>query len=101
MYYIRLYSYIVLYVFTLHIVSYFLVILYDYFASVEMFLIAYTVGCSGTVSFSCASRMIVMYTDIKHNINGKLTTENIREFFHMQEYSFQLIPVYNLLQFIA
>ena len=43
MYYIRLYSYIVLSVFTLHIVSYFLVILYDYFASVEMFLIAYTV----------------------------------------------------------
>ena len=51
------------------------------------------VGCSGTVSFSCASRMTVMYTDIKHNINGKLTTENIREFFHMQEYSFLLIPV--------
>ena len=41
MYYIRLYSYIVLSVFTLYIVSYFLVILYDYFASVEMFLIAY------------------------------------------------------------
>ena len=61
----------------------------------------YSVGCSGTVSFSCASRMTVMYTDIKHNINGKLTTENIREFFHMQEYSFLLIPVYNLLQFIA
>ena len=38
MYYIRLYSYIVLSIFTLHIVSYFLVILYDYFASVEMFL---------------------------------------------------------------
>ena len=41
MYYIRLYSYIVLSVFTPHIVSYFLVILYDYFASVEMLLIAY------------------------------------------------------------
>ena len=61
----------------------------------------YTVGCSGTVSFSCASRMTVMYTDKNHNINGKLTTENIRELFHIQGYSFLLIPVYNLLQFIA
>ena len=39
-------------------------------------------------------------TDKKHNINGNLTTENIWGFFHMQEYSFLLIPVYNLLQFI-
>ena len=36
MYYIRFYSYIALSVLTLHIVSYFLVILYDYFASVEI-----------------------------------------------------------------
>ena len=41
----------------------------------------YTVGCSRTVSFSCTSHMTVMYTDKKHNINGKLTTENIQEFF--------------------
>ena len=41
-----------------------------------------------------------MSTDKKHNINGKLTTENIRGFFHMQEYSFLLIPVYNLLHFM-
>ena len=64
----------------------------------------YTVGCSGTVSFACASRMTVIsnvHTNKNHNINGKLTTENIREFFHIQEYSFLLIPVYNLLQFIA
>ena len=41
-----------------------------------------------------------MSTDKKHNINGKLTTENIRGFFHMQEYSFLLVPVYNLLHFM-
>ena len=41
-----------------------------------------------------------VHTDKKHNINGKLTKENNRGFFHMQEYSFLLIPVYTLLQYI-